>query len=512
MELTRGSGILLHITSLPGGAFTGDLGPSAYAFADFLQEAGQAWWQTLPVNPIGPFSSPYSSASSFANEPLLISPELLLKDGLIRRRSLVGAPKRSTSWKASFSKSRRLRARLLQEAYATLKGTGPRSMLRAFRAFRKRSQSWLDDYALYRALSERFRSHDWVTWPSDVSRRETPSLAAARRELAGEIDYLAFEQFVFDRQWRALKEHCTKRGIGLIGDIPMFVSHESADVWANREAFLLDKRGRPRFVAGAPPDAFSDDGQRWGNALYDWKYHEQTQFAWWKARLARQLELFDVVRLDHFIGFRRYWRISAKAATAKGGRWISAPGDELFDELVRVYGGELPFVAEDLGSVNQEVWDLRDRYGLPGMKVLQFGFGVGEGPSIHLIHTYPTACVAYTGTHDSDTMLGWYRALRRRARAKDDNAKKELARAHAYLGTSRESEIVAAAIRMLLASPADTVILPMQDVLGLDGRHRMNKPATTSGNWVWRLKDGELSSALSARLRAMVEATDRVSV
>lgn len=510
MDIERGSGILLHITSLPGGPFTGDLGPSAYAFADFLAESGQSWWQTLPVNPIGAESSPYSSVSSFACEPLLISPEMLIADGLLPARSLQGVSRRSNTWKANFSKSKRLRMRLLREAYATFCDQRSASLSRAFSGFKSRSQSWLEDYTLFEALCRRHQTRAWVTWPKDVARRRPDALETARRELSEVIDYLTFEQFMFTRQWQALKEHCRQRGVRLIGDLPMFVSHESADVWAQREGFLLTNAGRPRYVAGAPPDAFAEDGQRWGNALYDWDHHVDTDFVWWKERLSRQVELFDLVRLDHFIGFSRYWRIPANAKTAKGGRWMPAPGDALLDALVWDYG-ELPFIAEDLGSVNQEVWDLRDRFGLPGMQVMQFGFGNEEG-RMHLPHRYPTNSVAYTGTHDSDTMLGWYKALRRRVRDDDPEAKEEMRRVHTYLGTHRQSDIVEASIRSLMTSPADTVILPMQDLLNLDGKHRMNTPGTVGGNWVWRLLDRQLRRSLSTRLRELAEVTDRCPV
>ena len=509
MKLPRRSGILLHITSLPGGPYTGDLGPSAHGFADFLAEAGQGWWQTLPLNPVGAYESPYSSISAFACEPLMISPKNLVEDGLLKARSLRGLPRGSKTWGASFTRSRRLRSKLLMQAYQAFLERGSRTMRRSFGAFRNRERDWLEDYCLFAALKARYRTADWTTWPNDIARRERSVLSAARDAFADEIDYFAFEQFLFDRQWKSLRGHCKHRRVGIIGDLPMFVAHQSADVWARPEAFLLYANGRPRFVAGAPPDAFNADGQRWGNALYDWKHHEGTGFAWWKSRLQRQLELFDLVRLDHFIGFTRYWRIPSRSKTARAGRWIDAPGRAFFDELTRVHG-ELPFIAEDLGAVTQEVWDLRDRYGLPGMKVLQFAFGGEPGNRVHRPHDYPRASMAFTGTHDSDTMLGWYRALRRRARSNDANAKAELRRVQSYFGTSREADVVDAAIRALFASPAETVILPLQDLLHLDDRHRMNRPGTTRGNWTWRLKERQLTRALARRLHALAEATDRL--
>lgn len=508
MPLPRHSGILLHVTSLPGGPYTGDLGSSAHAFADFLADAGQRWWQTLPLNPIDPFASPYSSISTFACEPLMISPKTLVTDGLLSARTLRGVPESAKTWRAHFASSRRLRSKLLAQAYETFLARRPRAMRRRFSAFRDREQGWLDDYCLFVTLRDRYQTADWTTWPKSVARRQPQALAHARRELAERIGYVAFEQFLFDQQWRALRKHCKRRQVGIIGDLPMFVAHQSADVWVHPDAFLLHANGRPRFVAGAPPDAFHDDGQRWGNALYDWKEHERTGFAWWKARLRRQLELFDLVRLDHFIGFARYWRIPARSKTAKGGRWISAPGRALFDQLTRTYG-ELPFIAEDLGTVTQEVWDLRDRYGLPGMKVLQFAFGDEPGNRVHRPHAFSRETVAVTGTHDSDTVRGWYRDLRLRARS-NASAKSELARVQSYFGTHRETEIVDAAIRALFASTADTVVLPLQDVLRLDARHRMNRPGTTGRNWTWRLKEQQLDRRLVERLYALAEATDRL--
>jgi 4-alpha-glucanotransferase len=498
--------LLLHVTSLPGGPFTGDLGPSAHAFADFLAEAGQSWWQTLPLNPIGEGCSPYSSIASFAAEPLMVSPALLAEDGLLTRDSLLDVPIASTTWQVDFAKSKALRSRLLRTAHRAFVDD-PKRFATPFAEFREREREWLDDYCMFAALDAYFEDGDWTRWPTDIATRDPQALASAGARLGDHIDYLAFEQFVFDRQWRRLKNYCSGRGIGIIGDIPMFVSHRSADVWAHQSAFLLRQDGQPEFVAGAPPDAFAHEGQRWGNALYDWDVHEQTGFAWWKSRIQRQLELFDVVRLDHFIGFSRYWRIPAESDTAMGGRWIPAPGEKLFDALAETLG-TLPLIAEDLGSVSQEVWDLRDRYHLPGMKVLQFGFNEGDG-NVHSPSNYPAASVAYTGTHDSDTTLGWYQAIKTRAHAGDHHAQSELAEVQATFGTDQDQEITPAAINALFESPANTVILPAQDLLNLDGSHRMNTPGTDEGNWVWRLQSHALTKQLAEELRALTKAVGR---
>lgn len=492
---------------MPGGPFTGDLGPSAYAFADFLAEAGQAWWQTLPLNPIGEGCSPYSSIASFASEPLMVSPELLVEDGLLTRDSLLDVPIASTTWHADFAKSEALRSRLLRTAYRAFTDDLER-LDGAFAEFRERERDWLDDYCMFAALYSYFEDGDWTRWPKDIATRDADALARARTRLRDHIDYLAFEQFLFDRQWRRLKHYCRDRGIGIIGDVPMFVSHRSADVWAHQSSFLLTEEGRPEFVAGAPPDAFAHEGQRWGNALYDWDVHEQTGFAWWKSRIQRQLQLFDVVRLDHFIGFSRYWRIPAESDTAMGGRWIPAPGEKLLDALADTLG-TLPLIAEDLGSVSQEIWDLRDRYQLPGIKVLQFGFNEGDG-NVHSPSNYPAASVAYTGTHDSDTTLGWYQAMKARAHAGDHHAQSELAEVEATFGTDQDEAITPAAINALFESPANTVIVPVQDLLNLDGTHRMNTPGTNKGNWAWRAKSDALDAALAARLRALTQSAKRL--
>lgn len=507
-EAARSSGLLLHVTSLPGGPWCGDLGPTAYAFADFAADAGQRWWQTLPLNPMGNSGSPYSSASSFAGEPLLISPELLVEDGLLEKTSLADFPPASVSWRASFAEARTVRSPLLERAFCNF----PTNTALAAEAsdFRVREAFWLDDYCLFGALANRFKTRQWHQWPAELANRDDDALEAARAELRERIDYLAFLQFLFDRQWRALRDHCARRGVGFIGDVPMFVALDSCDVWANRRGFLLDASGWPEFVSGAPPDAFSADGQRWNNPLYHWAYHERTGFAWWTSRLERQLALFDRLRLDHFIGFNRYWQIPAGATSARQGQWIPAPGQALFDHVRRTRG-ELPFIAEDLGAVTQEVWDLRDRYGFPGMKVLQFAFSDDIGRSVHLPDYYPEASVAFTGTHDSDTTLGWYRSTLRRRDEGDGRAPEELARLHGWLGTDDPGKIVSTCMDKLSASAAETVVFPMQDVLGLDGNHRMNQPGTTSGNWTWRLNEGCLDEQVTDRLRGLAGSTGRLS-
>jgi 4-alpha-glucanotransferase len=507
MEMPRRSGLLLHITSLPGGPYNGDLGRSAYAFADFLENAGQAWWQTLPLNPIGEGHSPYSSIASFATEPLMVSPELLVEDGLLEPDALEGLPSRSTDWKADFERSHPLRAKLLRDAYRVFLENRCR-WSEPFSEFEAREKAWLENYGLFSAFSERYGTADWTRWPADIVKHDPDAMRAARNELREGIEYLAFAQFLFDRQWQALKRYCNEKGIGIVGDIPMFVAHQSADVWANQDSFLLDDAGRPTFVAGAPPDAFAEQGQRWGNALYDWDEHERTGFEWWTQRIRRQLELFDILRLDHFIGFARYWRIPAESETAMDGSWVPAPGNKFFDAL-RETEGRLPFIAEDLGSVSKDVWDLRDRYELPGMKVLQFAFD-GTEENVHHPQDYPTASVAYTGTHDSDTTRGWYQTLKHRAESGDQAAGFQLGEVQRYLGTAEDAAVVPALVRALSESRASTVILPLQDVLDLDGQHRMNTPGTNSHNWTWRLQSDALPPELADRLRDLANTSGRL--
>jgi 4-alpha-glucanotransferase len=491
----RESGLLLHLSSLPGPYGVGTLGREADAFVDFLARAGQSVWQMLPVNPIGAGDSPYSTTCSFAGEPLFIDLEALARRGWLKKRELAAA-RQSGAAKAHYEKARKLRRRLLETAYERAQVDGWESS-KALADFRKRARAWLDDFTLFQALSAEHGTRDWTRWPAPLARREAKAMAAARRELAPVVGFETFLQAQFDADWRLLRERAHQAGVRLMGDLPIFVAHESSDVWANQSSFLLDASGRPTHVAGCPPDAFNADGQLWGNALYDWNALRKDGFGFWLRRLGRLFELFDSVRLDHFIGFRRYWKIPAKAKTARNGVWTPAPGDELFATIERKLG-RLDLVAEDLGAVTPEVRLLRDKFDFPGMKVMQFAFDGSEEGATHRPHRFPAASVAYPGTHDNDTARGWYAGLRRDERAKVD----------AYFGASAR-DVPAAMIRAAMASAARLCVFPVQDVLGLDGKARMNVPGIAKGNWSWRLVDGQLKEEHAVWLRTLSEVFER---
>lgn len=503
---TRSAGLLLHVTSLPGPYYTGDLGAEARRFIDFLAAANQSWWQMLPVNPIGDGDSPYATISSFAGEPLLIDLAALAKAGWLAKKQVV-TPANGSSERADYRRSRAFRLPLLKEAFA--KAWPKLSESGEMQLFRQREQAWLGDYTLFGALSAHFSTTDWTTWPEELRDRKGEAMIRAKADLAADIALREFWQFIFDQQWRQLKDYAQRKGIGLIGDLPIFVAAQSADVWANRRFFLLDKSGRPTVVAGVPPDAFNKDGQRWGNALYDWQALQKEGFAWWISRLARVAELFDAVRLDHFIGFARYWEIQAKDKTARRGRWVPVPGHDFFREVTRKVPAA-QFIAEDLGPVTPEVRDLRDQFGFPGMKVLQFAFDGSEEANHHLPHRLPEESAAYTGTHDNDTTLGWYSALAKRAKAGAKAAKIELRNVHAYLGADGK-KMPGNLARAAYGSAANLVVLPVQDVLGLATKARMNVPGVATGNWRYRLKAGQLNKEVAMDLDAMVRVFDRAT-
>src|SRR4051812_23246356 len=428
----RGSGILMHPTSLPGPHGSGDIGAESRRFADFLAAAGQTWWQMLPVGPAGepPGNSPYSSYSSFAGSPMLIDLAELVDEGLLDRADV--EPERAFRNDAvnypAVIRYRRRRLRMSYRAFERLRD----ERHAALGAFCAQHESWLDDFALFAALKVHYRGATWSTWARALRLRKPAALARFRRDLADEIRFHKFVQFVFDRQWTALRTYANERGVGLIGDIPIFVAHDSADVWARRELWALNKSGEPSFVSGYPPDAFNADGQRWGHPQYDWRVHERDGYGWWVARFAAALRLFDAVRIDHFLGFQRLWYVPASAPSAKSGKWVAGPGAPLFDALRRELG-DVPIIAEDLGLLTPEAAKLRDRFKFPGMRIMQFGFG-GGGASYHLPHRYVRRCVAYTGTHDNETIVGWYDRVRTEAKKRGNtSATAELTRTRDYL-------------------------------------------------------------------------------
>ncbi len=479
----RSAGILLHPTSLPGPYGIGELGPEALAFVEFLEKSGQKLWQILPLSPTGGDGSPYSSYSAFAGNPLLISTERLVKDGL------VSGAEENPDGPVDYPAVIPAKTKLLREAYGNARPG------KEFDAFVEEQSGWLEDYALYMALKGKYDGRAWNLWDDGLVKREPDALEKARRELAGEVRYHQFVQYLFFDHWTDVKEAANEVGIEVIGDIPIFVSHDSADVWARQSLFHLDDSGSPTVVAGVPPDYFSETGQLWGNPLYDWESMERDGYSWWVERMRMALTLYDVVRIDHFRGFEAYWEIPADAETAREGRWVKGPGKDVFRALEDGLG-ELPIIAEDLGEITPEVEALRDELGLPGMKVLQFAF---SGPdNAFLPHEYGDAnWVIYTGTHDNDTTAGWWRSA--------DPEGRSFARR--YLG--KEYVSVPDFIRLAYASVAEKAVVPMQDFLELGPEHRMNTPGTTEGNWSWRLEESALTPELAKRLKSLSETYGR---
>jgi 4-alpha-glucanotransferase len=480
----RRAGVLLHPTSLPGPDAAGTLGRDAYYFIDFLRGSGQSVWQVLPLNPPDDDLSPYQCLSAFAGNPGLISVPLLVDWGWLDAADLPAAPIAASN-----------RLALLTSVHAALGKRGKQVDLDGFAAFRAENGDWLDDYVLFRAIRARHGS-SWSHWPASLRDRDPGALAGQRAEFEAELDALRFEQYVFFRQWQEVRRYANGQGIRIFGDLPIFVGHDSADVWARRDLFQLDACGEPLVVAGAPPDGFSETGQRWGNPLYDWDRLAEGGFDFWRARLAAQFALFDLLRIDHFRGFCACWQVPASDRDGRNGCWVATPGQALFDSLA-MHFGQLPLVAEDLGHITDDVHALRQRYGIPGMKVLQFGFD-GNPANPYLPHHHVEQAVVYTGTHDNDTSLGWYRTLPAAAR-------REL---HEYLGNPAPS-MPDALLRMAYASVCRLAILPMQDVLGLDSEHRMNTPNTASGNWQWRFAWADLTSGLVPDLADRVRRFDR---
>ena len=500
----RASGVLMHLTSLPGPHGNGDLGGEARAFIEFLARAGQRWWQMLPVNPVGAGYSPYSGVSAFAGSPLLIDLDNLVDEQLLPPEALDQVLSEEC---ADYAAATPLRARALRQAFEGFVARAPHYESE-LAAFRQRAAYWLPDYALFMAIKQSSEDAAWTSWKPALAHHEPEAVARARAELADDVAYFEFEQFFFDRQWRALRDFAAERGVGLIGDIPIFVAHDSADVWGNQRFFDLDEQGQPRHVSGVPPDYFSSTGQRWGTPLYRWKVLARADYVFWIERFRALLARFDVIRLDHFIGFARYWQIPVEEPTAVNGRWMRGPGDALFESACAQLG-TLPFIAEDLGSVTPRVRRLRDAHAMPGMRVLQFAFG-GEADNDFLPHRYVRRCVAYSGTHDNETSVGWFEDPGDpEGPRKPDVAEREVTHALRYLqgprATVPSDGIHWLMLRALYASVANTVIIPMQDLLGLGSDARMNTPGVTDGNWRWRLPRESLTDDLADTLAGFTE-------
>lgn len=507
MTFPRASGILLHPTSLPGRFGIGDLGDEAYAFVDFLGSSGQSLWQVLPLGPTGYGDSPYACFSAFAGNTLLISPERLLAEGRLSQDDVDEIELASD--RVDFGHAYDSKEKILRKAYESFQHAADAESRREFETFCEQNQSWLEDYALFRTLKTGHNHAAWHEWEPALARREEFALRQARDQLHGEIEAHKFFQFLFFRQWFELKAYCNERGIRIIGDVPIFVAHDSADVWTNPEQFKLDENGVPTVVAGVPPDYFSATGQYWGNPIYDWDRMRADGFKWWIERVRATLQTVDIVRIDHFRGFAACWEIPGGDETAERGSWVPAPGRELFAAIGNALG-ELSIIAEDLGVITREVDQLRDDFGFPGMRVLQFGFG-GDANDIHLPHNYHQNVVAYTGTHDNDTTVGWIQSEAGPNSTRTDmQIKSERDFCKKYLNT-RGKEMHWDFIRSVLSSVANTAIVPLQDVLGVGSEGRMNLPNSTEGNWSWRFAAGALTDNHCERLREMSETYGRIA-
>jgi len=497
VELEREAGVLLHLTSLPGRYGCGDLGSVAYEFVDFLQRAEQRIWQVLPLVPTSAGNSPYTSYSAFAGNPLLISFDALIDQGLLRDRDVVPLAELPRP-RVDFGAFRTASDRLLRSAFEEFLSSASPSDWVELDDFTARHQFWLEDYALFMALVGRYGHAEWNRWDSKLARREPAALSTARHQLSREIRREQFVQWQFFQQWDRLKHYAHRRGVQIFGDAPIFVAYESADVWQQQRLFHLDDQGTRTVVAGVPPDYFAATGQLWGNPLYRWDVMADDGYQWWINRLRHSLAQFDLVRLDHFRGFESYWEIPAGAATAVEGRWVPGPGSKLF-QAVSDQLGPVPIVAEDLGLITQAVTDLRDEWRFPGMRVLQFGFDDDEGGQFHRPHSYSEHCVAYTGTHDNDTLVGWYHSQQGGPIAR---------RLLHYLQSSGQ-DIHRDAMQAVAESRAALVVFPLQDVLGLGGDARMNVPGTCDGNWQWRVLADQLTDPLAQQLAALARSGNR---
>jgi 4-alpha-glucanotransferase len=507
VSLRRSSGILLHPTSLPGNDGIGSLGAEAREFVNFLVETGQSIWQVLPLFPTGYGDSPYQSLSVFAGNPLLISLNALEEEGLLSAEDIDARPALAST-QVDYGRAIAFKLPLLKKAFDTFSSRASSSSRSEFSAFCGRNGHWLDDYALFMAVKDEHRGRAWPDWEPAIAAREPQAVETWKKELSYEIESQKFKQFQFFRQWATLKQYCRARGIAIMGDIPLFVAHDSVDVWVHREIFYLEPDGTPMVVAGVPPDYFSATGQLWGNPIYRWDVLRASGYRWWIDRLKHTLSLIDMARLDHFRGFEAYWEIPASAASAVSGRWVPGPGADFFKNVKQALG-DLPFVAENLGVITPAVEALRNEFGFPGMAVLQFAFGKDPQASNFKPHNYCRQLVVYTGTHDNDTIAGWwasdgsYDSTRSAAEVATEkqNALK-------YLG-SDGCNISWAFIRAVLSSIADLAIIPLQDILGLGNEARMNLPATPSGNWRWRYTSDLLTGNIREQLKELTKIYDR---
>jgi 4-alpha-glucanotransferase len=492
----RASGILLHITSLPSAFGIGDLGPQSYHFADLLVANKQGCWSILPLTPTrqADGNSPYQTSSAFAGNPLLVSPERLFEEGLLPRKP--DPPKVTLANRVDYAASYKYKAVILNQAYVTYQKT--KAGASDFEAFCTKNRDWLNDYALYNALRNSL-DVPWQFWPTNLRKRDSAALQRKHDSLKDAVEQEKFAQFLFFRQWSSLKTYCHKLGIRIVGDMPFYVAHDSADVWSHPQLFNLYGNGKPRYVGGVPPDYFSTTGQLWGNPVYDWQKLEATGFEWWINRIRHNLALFDVLRLDHFRGFVAYWQVGGRARTALHGHWVKTPSEAFFGALKTAFPS-MPFIAEDLGYIDAPVREAIRRWRLPGMKVLLFAFD-GDPKNLHLPKNHPQNAVVYTGTHDTNTARGWY------CQEASNKEKNNLNMAVAHKVT--EKDVSGELVRLALASRADLCILPLQDVLGLGGQARMNHPSHALHNWEWRVTFAHLKSPRLADLAALTVECNR---
>ncbi|HVN20279.1 MAG TPA: 4-alpha-glucanotransferase [Dongiaceae bacterium] len=505
MKFPRSSGVLLHPTSLPGRHGIGDFGHEAYAFLDFLHSAGQKLWQVLPLNPTGYADSPFQCFSASAGNPLLISLDDLVERGILSKTDLQSVPAFPTEI-ADYGAVGEFKRPLLHKAAKNFLASASGENRREFAEFTQTHAAWLDDFALFMAVKEEHALVAWTKWPADIAARQPEVMKRRKEELAQVIDAHRFFQYVFFQQWHRLRTYGRERNIRIIGDLPIYVAHDSADVWANREFFLLDQRGKPLKIAGVPPDYFSATGQCWGNPIYNWPLLKQTGFRWWIERFRSALRLYDFIRFDHFRGFEAYWEVPGDETTAVNGRWVKGPGADLFSVLRQEFG-DLPVIAENLGVITPEVEALRHEFGLPGMAILQFAFGKDPQAPSFKPHNYVNDLVAYTGTHDNDTVVGWWTSGGGDSTRTAEDVIKEHSYARAYLGF-KDEPIHWVLIRAIMASVANTAIMPMQDILGLGSEARMNLPGVPSGYWKWRMKPGAATEQIAAKLKELATLYD----
>lgn len=494
----RSAGILLHPTSLPGRYGIGDLGNEAYNFVNFLEACGQKLWQVFPLGPTGYGDSPYQTFSAFAGNPLLISPQSLAEDGLLTAQDLENVPSFDPH-RIDYGRAIDYKNSLLKKAYEKFKADS-KAIKKEFTAFCKTHKDWLDDYALFMAVKDYHGGKVWSQWDKKIAFRKEGAVEEWTEKLSDQVQYVKFIQYEFFKQWKALKSYAQQKGIKIIGDLPIFIAYDSVDLWANKSLFTVDDKGKLKTVAGVPPDYFSETGQLWGNPLYKWKEMEKDEYAWWRKRFSNLLELVDIIRIDHFRGFDAFWEIPGDAPTAVTGRWVKGPGEKFFNTVFK-HLGKLPIIAEDLGVITKSVEHLRDTFEFPGIKILQFAFGM-EMENKFLPHNYPRNCVVHTGSHDNDTTRSYFE------KAKEDHSNDIYEFAQRYLNYYGD-DITPQLVRVAYASVADMAVIPMQDILNLGNEARMNFPGTLGGNWSWRFTWDQVHHQMPSELKQMTILYDR---